>query len=80
MNYTGIIITDDLYMDAIKEYQDKPSIKALLAGNDMIIITNYVQGVNEIKEALNNNEIDINLLDKAVLRVLAWKYYKGLLE
>ena len=80
LNYTGIIITDDLYMDAIKEYQDKPSIKALLAGNDMIIITNYVQGVNEIKEALNNNEIDINLLDKAVLRVLAWKYYKGLLE
>lgn len=80
LNYTGIIITDDLYMDAIKEYQDKPSIKALLAGNDMIIITNYVQGVNEIKEAINNNEIDINMLDKAVLRVLAWKYYKGLLE
>lgn len=80
LNYTGIIISDDLYMDAIKEYQDKPSIKALLAGNDMIIITNYVQGVNEIKEAINNNEIDINMLDKAVLRVLAWKYYKGLLE
>ena len=80
LSYTGIIITDDLYMDAIKEYQDRPSIKALIAGNDLIIITNYDQGINEIKEAINNGEIDISILDKAVLRVLAWKYYKGLLE
>ena len=80
LNYTGIIVTDDLYMDAIKVYQDKPSIKALLAGNDLIIITDYLEGMNEIKEAINNNEIDIGLLDRAVLRVLAWKYYKGLIQ
>lgn len=79
LSYTGIIITDDLYMDAIKKYQENPSIKALLAGNDMIIITDYITGINEIKEAINNNTIDINILNKAVLRILAWKYYKGLL-
>ena len=78
--FTGIIITDDLYMDAIKKYQEHPSISALTAGNDLIIITDYEQGINEIKEAINNNIIDINILNKAVIRVLAWKYYKGLIE
>ena len=67
-------------MDAIKKYQEHPSISALTAGNDLIIITDYEQGINEIKEAINNNIIDINILNKAVIRVLAWKYYKGLIE
>lgn len=80
MNFTGIIVTDDLYMDAIKNYYDRPVIRALEAGNDLIIINDYVSGINEIKDAINNNSFDINILDKAVLRVLSWKYYKGLID
>ncbi len=80
LNFTGIIITDDLYMDAIKQYQEKPAVSALKAGNDFIIIKDYISGINEIKEAINNNELNIEILDKAVLRILSWKYYKGLLK
>jgi beta-N-acetylhexosaminidase len=78
--FTGIIITDDLYMDAIKEYVDKPSIQAVNAGNDMIIITDYEQGILDIKEALNNGIINEETINTAVRRILAWKYYKGMIE
>ena len=67
-------------IDAIKNYYDRPVIRALEAGNDLIIINDYGSGINEIKEAINNNSFDINILDKAVLRVLSWKYYKGLID
>ena len=78
--FTGIIITDDLYMDAIKEYVDKPSIQAVNAGNDMIIITDYEQGILDIKEALNNGILSEETINAAVRRILAWKYYKGMIE
>ena len=35
---------------------------------------------NDIKEAYNNNEIDDETINKAVFKVLAWKYSLGLLE
>lgn len=81
LNFTGIIMTDDLAMSAIKNYvNDSPSVMALKAGNDLIIITDYLTGINDIKEALKNGDLEESLIDKAVLRVLSWKYYKGLLK
>lgn len=81
LNFTGIIMTDDLAMSAIKNYvNDSPSVMALKAGNDLIIITDYLTGINDIKEALKNGNLEESLIDKAVLRVLSWKYYKGLLK
>lgn len=81
LNFTGIIMTDDLAMSAIKDYvNDSPSVMALKAGNDLIIITDYLTGINDIKEALKNGDLEESLIDKAVLRVLSWKYYKGLLK
>ena len=80
LEFSGIIITDDLYMDAIKKYIDKPSIQAVNAGNDMIIITDYAQGINDIKEAISNGIINEETINIAVKRILAWKYYKGMIE
>lgn len=79
LGFTGIIMTDDLAMDAIHDYVENPNIEALKAGNDLIIITDYEKGIHEIKEALNQGMIRESLLDNSVLHVLAWKYYKGLL-
>ncbi len=78
LNFTGVIISDDLDMGATKNIQDK-EIKALLAGNDLLIVTDIAESFNNIKEGLLNNNINENLLDKVVLRILAWKYYKGLM-
>lgn len=77
LNFTGVIITDDLDMNALNNIDDK-AIKALLAGNNLIITTNYEESFNEIKNAINNNELSEDTIDKLVFKVLAWKYYKGL--
>ena len=78
LDFTGIIITDDLSMDALDSVDNK-IVKALLAGNDLIITSDYEGAINSIKTALNNDEISENLVDKLAFRILAWKYYKGLI-
>lgn len=78
LNFTGIIITDDLAMGAVSSI-DNAAVKAILAGNDILITTDYEESFNDIKEAVNNNTIDEGLIDKLAFRVLAWKYYKGLI-
>lgn len=78
LNFTGIVITDDLAMGAISSIDDA-IIKAILAGNDLIITTNYENDINQIKTAIYNGTISEDLIDKLAFRVIAWKYYKGLM-
>lgn len=78
LNFTGIIITDDLSMKALKNI-DNIEIKALLAGNDILITSDYKKSFNNIKDGINNNLITIDEINEKVLRILAWKYYKQLL-
>ena len=66
-------------MGATKDIEDK-SVKAILAGNDLLIVTDYLESINEIKNAINNKIITENDLDKKVLKILEWKYYKKLLS
>ena len=80
LNFTGIVMTDDLDMGAIKYYiDDSPAVKAVLAGNDMLITTDYEQAYNDIKNAINEGTITQENIDHSVFRIIAWKYYKGLL-
>lgn len=79
LNFSGIVITDDLEMGATKDIENK-SVKAILADNDLLIVTDYLESINEIKNAINNKIITENDLDKKVLKILEWKYYKKLLS
>ena len=78
LNFTGVIISDDLGMGAISSIENVEA-KALLAGNDLLIVTDYEESFNNIKKALNDNMISQNLIDKCAFKILAWKYYKGLM-
>lgn len=78
LNFSGVIITDDLDMGAVKNIENK-NVISLLAGNDLLISTDYEESIKEIRNAIDNNTLDQETLDEHVLRVLAWKYYKGLL-
>ncbi len=96
LKFTGIIITDDIAMEAIQKQYTIPKaiIKAILAGNDMIIISidkntknkidntkvNYEIIIENVKQSLENGEITQKDIDKAVARILAWKYYKKLIN
>ena len=78
LSFTGIIITDDLAMGATSSI-DNAVVKAILAGNDLIITTDYEESFNEIKNAVNDGTISEELINKLAFRVIAWKYYKGLM-
>lgn len=58
---------------------DDVTLKAVLAGNDLIITTDYEESINSVKRALANGTISESYIDKLAFRVIAWKYYKGLM-
>ena len=55
------------------------ALKALQAGNNLIITTDFEESFNEIKTGLDNGEITEEDINKLVFKVIAWKYYKGLM-
>ncbi len=78
LGFTGITITDDLAMGAVSSIDDA-AIKAILAGNDLIITTNYEEDIASIKRAVETGRISEDHIDKLAFRILAWKHYKGLM-
>ena len=79
MEFTGIIMTDDLSMGAITELEHSPEVFAVLAGNDMLIVTDYEKSYYSLLEAVNNKEVSLERINESVLRILQWKYYMGLM-
>lgn len=80
LNFTGIIMTDDMSMAAIQNLKDiSPEVVAIEAGNDMLIVTDFKESYNVLLNAVKNNEISIEKIDEAVLRILKWKYYMGIM-
>ena len=65
-------------MGATKDI-DKKVVKALLAGNDLLIVTDYEESIKEVKSAVENNKLSEDVINDRVTRILAWKYAKGLL-
>ena len=82
MGFTGIIITDDLAMGAISEYSPDQSavVTAFNAGNDMLCISDIEDTYDNMLAAVNDGTITTDSLDHAVMRVLAWKYAKGMIK
>lgn len=82
LDFSGIIMTDDLSMDAVSLFctDSLPYAEAVNAGNDMLIVTEYEAAYNDILSATESEEIAQETIDRAVMRIIAWKYSKGLLE
>lgn len=77
LEFDGIIITDDMSMQAMSGYEN-PYVKAVLAGNDMIIVSDYDDAYNEILNAVNSGEIPESVIDTAVNRILENKQKNGI--
>ena len=75
LNFTGIILTDDLAMDAVKSYVEngEAAVQAVLAGNDMMISSDFVTQRNEVLKAVKDGEISETIINTAVKRILACK-------
>lgn len=75
LNFTGVIMSDDLSMQAIRKFtnEEEPSVQAFLAGNDLLIITDFKAGAAAMSEALSNGIISEEQLDESIIRILNWK-------
>ena len=82
LNFSGIVMTDDLAMDAVSSYvsDGRAATLALNAGCDMIITSDFVTMRDEVIDSINNGSLDMEKLNNAVIRVIAWKYYSGLFD
>lgn len=81
LGFTGLAITDDLAMNAIGSKYSKQYLKAFKAGNHILLTsTSFATAHSEILSAVESGDITLDELDKRVFKVLAWKYYMGLLS
>ena len=82
MGFDGVIVTDDLAMEAITDLYGagESAVLAVLAGNDLLCSTEYRIQYQAVLEAVQNGRISQEKLDTAVLRILNWKSHLGLLD
>ena len=76
LNYTGLILTDDLSMGAIKKYTDNISeaVLAVNAGNDILLTSDYYKHYDDLMKAADDGKITEETVDKACKRIIAWKF------
>ena len=80
MGFDGVIVTDDLVMDAItKTYgAGEAAVLAVLAGNDLLCSTEYAVQYDAVLQAVKDDRISMDQLNASVLRLLRWKQELGL--
>ena len=79
LGFAGVILTDDLDMDAVKAYADDGNIGvlALAAGNDMLVCSDLTQ-IEKICAAVEDGTLETAVIDDACRRVLTVKQNLGL--
>ncbi|MEA4921482.1 MAG: glycoside hydrolase family 3 N-terminal domain-containing protein [Clostridiaceae bacterium] len=82
LSFDGVIMTDDLYMDAIKSFTTVPeaAVLAVLAGNDMICCTEFEQQIPAVISAVKEGRISEDQINNSVLRILLWKIDLGIIK
>ncbi len=82
MGFEGVILTDDLVMEAITDVYGagEAAVLAVLAGNDLLCSTEYVVQYETVLAAVLEGRIDIDILNSAVRNVLEWKMALGLFQ
>ena len=82
LGFQGIAITDDLAMAAATGWSGdySPAVQAILAGEDMLCSSDFVNDYEEVLAAAADGTIPTARLDQAVLRILQAKLRLGLLK
>ena len=82
MGFEGVILTDDLVMQAITSLYGagEAAVLAVLAGNDLLCSTDYAVQYEAVLAAVLSGRIDFDTLNNAVRNVLQWKQELGLLD
>ena len=80
LGFDGVIITDDLVMQAITDAfgAEEAAVLAVEAGNDLLCSTEYAVQYEAVLRAAKEGRLSMELIDSAVMRVLRWKQTLGL--
>jgi beta-N-acetylhexosaminidase len=81
IGYQGLVFTDAMNMKGITKYYPSGSaeIKALLAGNDIMLFSDNVpQAMEGVLKAIKESVLTQSLIDEKVRKVLLAKYWLGL--
>ncbi len=80
MGFTGVIVTDDLVMQAITDLYGagESAVLAVLAGNDLLCSSEYAVQYNAVLEAVNSGRISVERVRDSARRILQWKEKLGL--
>ncbi|MDR0895695.1 MAG: hypothetical protein LBN06_10430 [Prevotellaceae bacterium] len=77
LGFKGLIFTDALAMKGTSNVP-QVTIKALLAGNDMVLIQPATEKVmRELYEAVDNGTLPLSVVEERCRRVLTYKYMLG---
>ena len=81
LGFTGVTVTDDLYMDGIRDFVDVEgaAVQAVLAGNDLLCCTDFEVQIPAVLAAVEQGVVPETRVDEAVRRVLTLKQKLGLL-
>lgn len=84
LGFDGVILTDDLGMDAITEFaansEESPYVLAVNAGNDLLCTSDIETAYNDVLAALTDGRIDREKLDESVLRIIKMKADYGIIS
>ena len=79
LNFRGMVITDALNMGATADIEDI-GLKAILAGNNIIITKNYAKNIKEIINYVKAGSLSEEYLKALAVKVIAWKIKMGLIK
>ena len=79
--FDGVVMTDDLAMEAVAAYagDGAVAVMSLLAGNDLVLTSDYRTQIPKVLEAVENGTLSMENIDTACRRVLTWKQALGLI-
>lgn len=82
LGFQGLIITDDLVMDAIGLYTDNESaaVEAVIAGNDLLCCTDFTEQIPAVIKAVEEGRISEERINESVLRILEYKIQLGIIK
>lgn len=82
LGFDGVIMTDDLVMQAITKYTgtEAAAVIAAKCGNDILCCTDVETQYPAVLSAVKNGEIPQEQIDASVKRILKWKQNLGLIQ
>ena len=82
LGFDGVIMTDDLIMEAITDYTggENAAVLAVQAGNDMLVSSDFVTQYNAVLAAVQGGTISADRIRESAVRVIRWKLDLGLMQ